>query len=160
MALALLKVEAKLTPSSDAWATPLIDVGILTSVTSSTVGTRSMAWMNCWRMAFFALMPLGQWTMHRSEVPPRATSRFQRRNGVLVAAPSPTSSADRCSVRPNIGVLEVEGQWLRGVVEEQVLVEGTIRAAFGSWRRCRTTAMISVLSSVPNSSRKVSSSPM
>src|SRR5262245_13861560 len=89
LALALSKVEAKLTPSIGFWATPLIDLGDFIFNTSSTVGTRSMAWTNCWRMAFFSLMPLGQWTMHRSDVPPRATSRFQRRNGVLVACVQP-----------------------------------------------------------------------
>src|SRR5262249_58305471 len=88
-ALGSSKVLAKLTPSMGAWATPLMDVGILSFSTSSTVGTRSMAWMNWWRMSPRALMPLGQWTMHRSEVPPRATTSFQRRNGVLVAHAQP-----------------------------------------------------------------------
>src|SRR5262245_29071509 len=85
LALAWSKVEAKLTPSIGFWATPLMDLGDFIFSTSRTVGTRSIAWTNCWRMASLALIPLGQWTMQRSEVPPRATSRFQRRKGVLVA---------------------------------------------------------------------------
>src|SRR5262249_10566773 len=89
LALSLSKVEAKLTPSSGFWATPLIDLGIFIFSTSRVGGTRSMAWTNWWRIASLALIPLGQWTMHRSEVPPRATSRFQRRKGVLVAQAQP-----------------------------------------------------------------------
>src|SRR5271169_6204001 len=89
LALALSKVEAKLTPSIGFWATPLIALGIFIFNMSSVVGTRSIAWTNWWRMSPFALMPLGQWTMHRSEVPPRATSLFQRLKGVLVAQAQP-----------------------------------------------------------------------
>src|ERR1022692_2540045 len=88
-ALGSSKVLTKLTPWMGAWATPLIDVGILSLSNSSVVGTRSVACTNCSRMAFFSLIPLGQWTMHKSEVPPRATTSFQRRKGVLVAQAQP-----------------------------------------------------------------------
>ena len=89
-----------LTPSIGAWATPLMAAGIGISSTSSTVGTTSMACVNCVRTSPRARMPAGQCTTNGSAVPPRVVSRFQRMNGVLPANAQPAANAGNVSGPP------------------------------------------------------------
>ncbi len=59
-----------LTPSKGLWTWPLIDSGASTPSTSSTVGTRSIAWWYWWRISPLDFIPAGHETMHGSHVPP------------------------------------------------------------------------------------------
>ena len=58
-------------------------------MSSSSVGTMSMAWTYWSRTSPRAAMPAGQCTMSGSATPPSWVSRFHRRNGVLPATVQP-----------------------------------------------------------------------
>jgi hypothetical protein len=46
-------------------------VGAGSPATSSSVGTTSITWKNCWRISPRAWMPPGQWTTVPLRVPPQ-----------------------------------------------------------------------------------------
>ena len=58
---------------------------------SSTVGIRSMAWVNCGRISPRAARPFGQLMINGSAMPPLKTLRFQRLKGVLPAMVQPVA---------------------------------------------------------------------
>ena len=60
-----------LVPSYGLCCTPLTIVGSGMPAASSTVGARSMTWLNWLRMPPLSLIPLGQCTMVPLRVPPQ-----------------------------------------------------------------------------------------
>ena len=60
-----------LVPSYGLCCTPLTIVGSGSPAASSTVGARSMTWLNWLRMPPFSLIPFGQCTIVPLRVPPQ-----------------------------------------------------------------------------------------